>query len=309
METNPRSSSGPLCQVLVDDERDDDFVFPSYDEQPPAGSTSTIQQSASFVQPQHQLASMVVSETDVTKEKINNHPSDFASASIHSNLPIDHPTIDAIDNVEQQRHQKETEKTIRCVMTGAAGLLLLAASLTGMVALQYRFVLLCVWIILFALFVGFVIFVRETILCVQDRRGRRRVFHPAVHVVADWIAQEIHHFVEDCRDEYRLLLLANDPAFDSYHPHPIEEAGSQRRRQSRVFRVLVRPIMRWTWRGRADGGTNNRQRRRREKQSKESRTTTNTPSATHKELDIGRRSTYIPPSQPESELLSEMEMV
>jgi hypothetical protein len=135
---------------------------------------------------------------------------------------------------------------IRYVMTAVASLLIVAAFLSIATATQYRFLLGCVWTILLFFFIGFCYFIQETVI--NDASGRRRqIFHPAVHAMGDWIASGIKNFVEDCQNEYAVLLLSNEAAYDHYRQFDATatqpDGPGPTRPRTKLFRAVVQPIM------------------------------------------------------------------
>lgn len=161
--------------------------------------------------------------------------------------------------------RQNVNSTVRWTMTGAALLFVLAGFLTILVASQYRFFLACVWATLLFLLVGFVWFVQQTVICSNTRRSRR-VFHPAVHAVADWVQQRVQDLRDDVRACYdEVLLLSNEPEYDSYREssywesqssdnknskNPRGTVGDGRKPKSALFRVFVQPALGVLFRGR-----------------------------------------------------------
>jgi hypothetical protein len=147
-------------------------------------------------------------------------------------------------------------------MTAAAALFAISAFLTILVASNYRFFIACVWVILGILFVGFVWFVQQTVLCTSQPGARRRAFHPAVHAVADWVIREVKDIAADCRNEY-LQLIANKPAHESgYVAEPTMPETQRTHPRSKLFRNIVKPLIKLTFGG--------RRKRRKEKKKQKS---------------------------------------
>jgi hypothetical protein len=178
--------------------------------------------------------------------------------------------------------KQNAEVTVRWTMTAVAALLAISAFLTVLVASNYRFLVACLWATLLVMFVGFAWFVQQTVFCAPGQS--RRVFHPAVHAVADWVMKEVNAFVEDCRDEYTALKIANEAAYENYR----ESAGAasaqepeERKPKSKLFRIMVKPLLNLTFRGR---------RKRRKEQTMHQQT---------------KASSYVPPTEtfPEAELV------
>jgi hypothetical protein len=157
--------------------------------------------------------------------------------------------------------------TLRWLMTGTLALLATAAILSLWAATQYRLILLVGWMIVGFLFVGFCLVLQDTVLDVGRRRQRRRVFHPAVHAMADWVVSGVTDFLDDCRDEYqRLLLLSNSDSAKAGEELSATTGHEEDRKKprSRLFRVMVQPLFQLRMR---------RQRRRQEKHQKKESTT------------------------------------
>lgn len=192
---------------------------------------------------------------------------------------------------------QNTETTVRWTMTAAASLFGVAAFLTVLVASNYRFFLACVWVMLGFMFVGFVWFVQQTILCAKSQ-SPRRVFHPAVHAVADWVIREVQHFADDFRDEY-LQLIDEKAAYDSYNDNgyvaeptvPQTQQQQQRKPKSKLFRAIVKPLMHLALGG---GRRKRRKEKKKQQQAEESSksayvppaTTTTTTTAPDRDRDI-----------------------
>ena len=153
---------------------------------------------------------------------------------------------------------QNANSTVRWTMTGAGLLFLLAGFLTILVASRYRFILACVWATLLFMFGAFVWFVQQTVLCSSNNNNnKKRVFHPAVHAVADWVQQQVQDLRDDVRDCYsEYLLLSNEPEFDSYRAasdfesDPTAHASTEKKPKSALFRVFVKPALSVLFRGR-----------------------------------------------------------
>ena len=201
--------------------------------------------------------------------------------------------------IESVMHQN-VNSTVRWTMTGAALLFVLAGFLTILVASQYRFVLACVWATLLFMFVAFVWFVQQTVICSNSRN--KRVFHPALHAVAGWVQQRVQDLRDDARACYdEVLLLANEPEFDNYKEASYFESesgdnknsnkarrtdGDGRKPKSALFRVILKPALSVILGGR---------RRRRQKRAQQE----TTPSS----------SLYVPPSSDGISNLKDTELV
>lgn len=146
---------------------------------------------------------------------------------------------------------------IRYVMTAVAVLLIVAAFLSIVTASQYHFLLACVWMTLLTFYIGFCFFIQETVMNSSSSR-RRQIFHPVVHAMGDWIASGIKNFVDDCQSEYAVLMLSNEAAYDHYRHFNSTQAqldvhaaeSSRGRPRTRLFRLVIQPIMNVTFRRR-----------------------------------------------------------
>jgi Ca2+/Na+ antiporter len=136
---------------------------------------------------------------------------------------------------------------LRYGMTAVALLLIIAAFLSIITVSQYHFVLFCVWMVLLLFFVGFCFFIQETVFNASSNR-HQQIFHPVVHAMSDWIGSGIINFVNDCQSEYALLMLSNEAAYDQYRPTP--EETSRTRPRTKLFRIVIQPIMNVTIRRR-----------------------------------------------------------
>jgi hypothetical protein len=171
--------------------------------------------------------------------------------------------------------------TLRWLMTGTLALLASAAILSLWAATQYRLLLLVGWMIVGFLFVGFCLVLQDTVLDAGGRKRRRRVFHPVVHAMADWVVLGVTDFLDDCRDEYqRLLLLSNSDSSKTGDEMNTTTGDEERKKpRSRLFRVMVQPLFQLRMR---------RQRRRQEKRQKKESVAVPTHGS----------ATYIPPPHP-----------
>lgn len=188
----------------------------------------------------------------------------------------DDAILSPLDSVLRQN----ANSTVRWTMTAAAVLFAAAGVLTVAVAAQFRFFLVCVWVVLLFLFAMFVWFVQQTVICSNNRnRNNKRVFHPAVHAVAEWVQQQVQDFRHDVRDYYdhELGLLSDEAAFDHYKeipefhisgggsaPPPLAAEKKRAKSRSALFRGVVKPVLNVAFRGRRK-----KRRQRREQQEAE----------------------------------------
>lgn len=219
----------------------------------------------------------------------------IADATAHFSVEAVDPTVpelSAAPHPQLSTNPSLSESTVRTAMTVAAALLAVAAVLSVFAVTSYHLFLACVWIILLTLFVGFCFFIQETILSDAQRQQRRRVFHPVVHAVADWISYHVTAFVEDCRDEYQWQMLTNGSADSSSNEYntnvnkngdPRQHQQERRQPRSPVFRVLVQPFSQWNQR---------RRTKRRERQARKNNGPENVESTS-----------YVPPQPTEAEVM------
>ena len=162
---------------------------------------------------------------------------------------------------------------IRYSMTLLLVLFISAAILSIRSTQQYSLIVIVIWIVLTVIFVAFCYMIDETILQMVDtnptchRRRRRRqqqrsVFHPLIHTVRNYIQTGMINFVDDCRTEYHSLhtMITNNNDDDSnlYHTPPTDATNYQNisapptspRNKTRLFRILVQPILHLHWRKR-----------------------------------------------------------
>jgi hypothetical protein len=205
-------------------------------------------------------------------ETSSHTPPTLSTHAIHDTTPeqtmkeatLDEMTSDPKQNASASsttRANAAVVATLRWLMTGTLALLATAAILSLWAATQYRIILLVGWMIVGFLFVGFCLVLQDTVLDVGRQRRRRRVFHPAVHAMADWVVLGVTDFLDDCRDEYqRLLLLSNSDSAQTGDEMSLTTGVQERKKpRSRLFRVMVQPLFQLRMR---------RQRRRQEKQQK-----------------------------------------
>lgn len=187
--------------------------------------------------------------TVLQQEGAHHEDSSFDNCHHHNNNHNDGDENDILSPLEGILQQNSTV-TVRWTMTAAALLLAVSAFLTVLVASHYRFLLACTWVVLLGFFVSLAWLIQQTVLSSSSSSRRDRVFHPAVHAVADWVLQEMQAFVEDCREEYRTLRIANEAAYDSYRETggATEAVPETKRPRSKLFRAVVLPLLRFNFR-------------------------------------------------------------
>ena len=162
---------------------------------------------------------------------------------------------------------------IRYSMTLLLVLFISAAILSIRSTQQYSLIVIVIWIVLTVIFASFCYMIDETILQMVDtnptchrqhrrQQRQRTVFHPLIHTFHNYIQTGMINFVDDCRTEYHslhtMITNNNDDDRNLYHTPPTDATNYQNmsapptspRNKTRLFRILVQPILHLHWRKR-----------------------------------------------------------
>ena len=165
----------------------------------------------------------------------------------------------------------ESLRSIQFAMTLLFVLLAPAALLSLCVAQQYRFLVLTFWIFLWMLFGSLIWFL-------QYVTQHPTILHPVLHRMARAIVQEYRHFVTDWQNEILLLTNGTDdpPLSQQQQQQQQHDRGEENnnnetarpRPKSRIFRVLVQPLVPFLTRRRQQQPKRERTEKRRWRQPK-----------------------------------------
>jgi hypothetical protein len=263
--------------------------------------STVLQPWKTSLHPHHSNGTMMMKNSEFNSSRTTDtEPKDSATTTTTATAAISHLLL--------LPPPQSTTTIVRYAMTTVAALLIVAAFLSIITASQYKFFLFCVWVILIGFFIGFCYFIHETVLNPSSSPKRRRqIFHPSVHAMSDWIVSGIHDFMNDCRNEYTvLMLLSTNPAADDDNPYREMNATTNAavhdddnnnnnndtirpndttRPRTKLFRMMVQPLMNITL-------PNLRRRRRRQQRDQQHEPCTTT---TQRNGSSVPDSTYIPP--------------